>query len=336
MFSKEARDIAFLTARSTWNHTREIKPAALREPSMYAGKVESTIITLFMDTFGVTPKDIPSRDAFFRSLTAFNLQWRAYDEVLDEEKYTTDPITEQELADTPVAHPYMDRRITGAEGFNIALGNIMQVIPGNDKASRSRRSSLEELMYRYRETVADTANNPKYHTGDVLPYDTAVQSKKDITAYLGESAATMYALLLDREGDHTVREIFGRTAMAMQFGDDYLDWRKDWRSHNERANRTGAGVRPSENLLQAVLADHPDEYALCEQVLTDPSMRSALFLKELAPRTLDDFRGKFQDQIDRFPPHPKSDMIKGILSATFYKILPRAPESGWFVRWAKY
>lgn len=43
IMSLEAKDAISLIMRSAYNHLRYIKPSAEKEPSLYAGKVESTV-----------------------------------------------------------------------------------------------------------------------------------------------------------------------------------------------------------------------------------------------------------------------------------------------------
>ncbi|MBI3397290.1 hypothetical protein HY045_02335 [Candidatus Woesebacteria bacterium] len=333
---QEKRDAVSLLVRSGYNHLRYIKPAAERQsPTLYAGKVESTVITLLLDQFRVTPADIREKSAIFRACSAFNLQWRAYDEVVDEARNTIDPITEDELDHTPVYHKYAGRGVTGQEGLTITLESMYQAISGKDAESRRKRDKIEGLLVTYRQRVAETANNPKYQSGDVLPYQLALGTKNDVTGLLGEVGAGMFSVFLDINDADGV-EMFRQASVAMQFGDDYLDWRKDWKDHSEKKRQSAKPVRPNENLLAATLEENQLEKALCETCLTDTTRSSALWVKELAPNTLDLFKHRFQTELDRFPPHPYRDTLKGIISLTFYQLLPKAPESGWFFRWAKY
>ena len=333
--SKEGVDAASLLFRSGYNHVQYIKPSANLEPILYAGKVESTVITLLLDTFGITPKDIVNKTATFRSCTAFNLQWRAYDEVLDEERFTTDPVTEADLENIPVYHKYAKRTVTGEEGMQIALDSIFKAIPQSAPNFKQRMDRAEGLLAAYRSRVAVTANNPLYHKGDILTYPLALQSKDDVTGYLGEIGAGLCSLLLDVDDLETV-ELFKRASVAMQFGDDLLDWRKDLNDYKQRKDTSTKPIRPVENLLVSTLAENTTEKTDCEAHLTDARQRSVLWLKELAPNTLELFKSRFQNELDRLPPHRYTETLKGIISLTFYKLLPLAPESGWFFKWAKY
>lgn len=329
------RDAASLVARSSYNHLAYIKPAAEKKPWLYAGKVESTVITMMMDMFGVTPRDIVSRSATFRACSGFNLMWRAFDEVVDEEMPTTDRVTDGDLLNTSVTHKYVPRKVTGGEGIKIALDSMYEAIPGRDKDSVRRRDRIEGLLDSYRVAVRDAANNPDYQMGEVLPYARALGTKTDVTGQLGRVGAGLCCVLLDLDDQDAV-EMFAQASVAMQSGDDYLDWRKDIVDRQNKQAGTQKHIRPVENLLVATMEEHHEEKVLCEAILRDKSRRSALWLKELAPKTLDDFQQRFQNQMDRLPPHPYRDTLKAIVSLTFYKLLPLAPESGWFYRWAKY
>lgn len=329
-------DSASLVARSAYNHQRYIKPSSHREPAIYAGKVESAVLTLLLDIYGVKPQDIPYREATFRFCSAFNLQWRAYDEVLDEKKFTLETVTEEDLDTIPIPHKYMRREITGSEGLQIALISAREAIPGNDPLSKQRRECIEELLLAYRRRVTEVANNPLYHTENVLSFPLALRCKEDITGFLGEVGVRMYGFLLGLDKDTSTIELFRQGGIVMQFGDDYLDWRKDWHDHQARKAITREPIRPIENLLVATLEENPTEKANCEEKLTDDHKRSSLWLDELAPNTLDLFRSRFYSELDKLPIHPYSDKLRGIIDFTFSKVLPWVPESGRFFQWAKY
>lgn len=341
--SPETKAATSLVLRSGWNHIRYIKPAAAIEPSMYPGKVESTVMTMLLDILGAEPKNIINKTAALRFCSAFNLIWRTYDEVLDEERCTTETVvTGRDLENIAVCHKYAGKIVTGAEGVQIALDSLYEAIPGNDPQSRMRRDRIEGLLASYRERLLDTVNDPKYHEGEVLPFRLANESKTAITGFLGEAGAGMCALLLDLPDDSSAIELFRGASVAMQFGDDFLDWKKDWDNHNKRRLTTDKRLRPIENLLLSTLEENQGEKVSCESCVNDETRRGALWIKELAPNTLDLFQHRFQSELDRLPPHPHRETVKGIISLTFYKLLPHAPGpedkgfSGWFYRWAKY
>ena len=328
--NKEASDAISLVTRAAYNHMKFIKPSAERQkPRLYAGKVESTTITLLTDILGVEVKDIPNRFPSCRAGSAFNQQWRAYDEVLDEKHPSLEThVTETELDTTPVFHKYAGRNVTGQESREIAVASLQEAIPGKDQASRIRRERSEELLLAYRKRIEDTANNPLYQTGEILTYPLALKSKEDVTGFLGTVGASLFSILLDRNDQSTV-DFFRAASVVMQFGDDLLDWRKDLLDH-KKSNR------PMENLLVATLAENATEMADCRQCLTDKSKRSVPWLKDLAPKTFESFNDRFRIELDKLPPHEYAQTAKAIISLTFYKLLPLAPESGWFFRWAKY
>jgi len=170
-------DSASLVARSGYNHLQYIKPGAEIKPTLYAGKVESAVITLLLDIYGITPKDIHNKTPTFRSCSAFNLQWRAYDEVLDEEKFTTDLVTEQDLDKTPVYHKYAGKTVTGEEGLQIALESISEAIPKSDPNYKQRKDKAEGLLTSYRNRVLTTANNTLYHRDGVLTLRVSITNK---------------------------------------------------------------------------------------------------------------------------------------------------------------
>ena len=326
-----------LVVRSARDHLLYVRPAAAVEPSMYAGKVETTVLTMIGDLYNVSATDIVNKRAFFRACTGFNEQWRMNDEVLDEVRYTTDPVTVVDLQEIPVNHKYAGRMGTGRNGMDIALQSTLQLIPGRDPESRSRRDRIEGLLYQYTEKVVETANNPQYHQGDILSYPIALQAKQDITGHLGETGAELYATLLGLPEDQRAIEFFGQLSTAMQFGDDYLDWRKDWRDFSTRKAEVAEQLRSGENLLLATLEENSDEKDACAEVLFDTKKRAAVWFERLAPDVADLFRHRFQTQLDQLPAHPRGESLKQIASLTFNNLLYRAPESpNWFARWAKY
>lgn len=327
---------ASLLSRSAWNHARYAKPSAAVEPTLYAGKVETTTVTLILDAFAVSASDIQNPRAFFRSLNGFNQQWRAYDEVLDEVKYTTDPVTEEELDAIPVWHKYAGRNVTGVEGREIALASMFELIPGQDFASRQRRDRFEGLLFDYRGRVVSTANTPEFNHGEILSYPTALASKEYLTGFLGEVTAQAAAILLDIPNADATVELAGHFGVLLQFGDDYFDWRKDWNDQRKRRLTSGSTVRPGENLFNATLEENSGEKAACEVIIFDNSKRTAVWAKEFAPNTLDLFRQRFQVVADATPEHPKRENIKDIVEFAFYKCMPKAPEFGPVARWAKY
>lgn len=331
-------DAASLVARAGYWHLRDIKPAS---PDMYVGKVESTVLMMLFDIYGISPADIKDqgvRQGFMRASTAYNLQWRANDEVLDELRYTTgDRVTADELNSTSVWHKYAGQMVTGQQGIDAALASMKRVLPGNDRGSMARKEMLQRLLYAYTERVADTANNPAYGTGEILPYPTALQCKDDITGHLGWTGAMFYALLLNMNPDDRTLHFFAGLSTAMQFGDDLMDWRKDWKDRLARQAQTPDHVRPIENLVLATLVENRGEMDRCATLFDDPRQSVTLF-KEHAPNSYALVRQRFQILMDKLPTlkNGTDERIKRIVEFTFDEMLPRAPETGWFARWAKY
>lgn len=334
-------DTASLIGRSAENHLRYFSPAAEgMVPPQYAGKVESTCATMALDLMDVSMREISDPHEFARFIAGWNLLFRANDEVVDVAKpYTDELVTVEDLNNTPIFHKYAGpagRTVTGSEGLQIVLNSASRIIPGNSTGSIRRRAAVEELAHTYTQAVADTANNPAYHQGNVLPFPVAMRSKTDVTALLGETSVGLIAALLDIPDRAEDKVLYGQIGMAMQFCDDLFDWRKDWREHRTRAQQSVRPLRPQENLFNAMLQEYGAERQACEEVLADTSRRSAIQARERAPETLAALQAEFRDIVDQFPVHPYRDRATKIVNFLLYKVIPWAPESGRFSRWAKY
>ena len=333
-----ALDAASLVLRSGYTHMRYLRPDARRH-NMYAGKDISAASTAMFDLIGVNPARHVHMGHFSSALNGFNHQWRAYDEVVDEKDAVINPdqpITPEHLDNTPVYHKYLRRDITGKEGMEVSLDAMQKIIPNNTPDARKRRDLYEMHLYTYRDAVVTMANNPAYQTADTLPYPTALQSKEDITGVLGRIGVALCTLLLNLPDDPRIQDIYGKLNVAMQFGDDAFDWRKDRLGHRARKVTTQAQIRPDENLYNATALEYPDEYAAAEQILQDKAVKSIQGAKEVTPKTFDAFRNRFYTQLDAVPDHPRGNNLKRIYALTFDKLLPRLPESGLLFRWGKY
>ena len=333
-----AVEAASLVLRSGYTHIRYLRPDARRH-DMYAGKDISAATTAMFDLIGVNPARRVNMGHFSSAINGFNHQWRAYDEVVDEEGaviHPDQPITPEQLDNTPVYHKYLGRNITGKEGMKVSLEAMQKIIPNNTPDARKRRDKYEGLLYTYRGAVVTMANNPAYQTGDTLPYPTALQSKEDITGVLGSIGVALCTLLLNLPDDPHTQDVYGRLNVSMQFGDDAFDWRKDRLGHRARKATTPLQIRPDENLYNATALEYPEEYAASEQILQDKAVKSIQGAKEVTPKTFDAFRSRFYTQLDAVPDHPRGNTLKRIYALTFDKLLPLLPESGPFFRWAKY
>jgi hypothetical protein len=293
-----------------------------------------------LDLVGVSMADVPDPLEFARFTAGWNLLFRANDEVVDEAKpYTDETVTAGDLNNTPIFHKYAGpggRNVRGSEGLQIVLDSTSRIIPGSSIGAIRRRTAVQELARAYTQAVADTANNPAYHQGDVLSFPVAMRSKTDVTAFLGETSIGLMAALLDLPERGVDGKLYGQIGMAMQFGDDLFDWRKDWREHRDRTRQSERPVRPQENLFTAILQEHGAEKRACEDALTDTSMRSAILARERAPETFDAFQAEFVGVVEQFPAHPYRDKAARIANFLLYKVIPWAPETGRFSRWAKY
>lgn len=331
-----------LFVRAADAHLRHFAPTAERmAPRQYSGKAENTCAILAMDVVGVKIGDSPDPEQFARFITGLNLLVRANDEVLDEiMPYSDEPVTPEALNTTPVFHKFAEpggRHVTGAEGMDIAMAATAKLIPGSSPGALGRRSFVEETLKGITATLADTANNPEYNQGTILPYPLAERVKYATTGMLGESCISLVEVLFGVPERDNSRELYGHMGIALQLGDDLFDWRRDWRKYIARAESSDRPVRPQENLFNAILLEFADERQACEAVLTDTEQRSVVLAREVAPDSYDTFQDRFRDVLSRYPDdHPYTPKARRVSDFIINRVVPHAPETGKFSEWAKY
>ncbi len=302
---------ATFVARSAYNHLAYVLPAAKQRPSLYAGKAETLLLTLLLDILGVDPKDIPNRANFMRAVCAFHYIWRCMDEVVDEQFFTTDPITADDLDQTLVYHKYLNTITSAQKGWEV----LYQAIP-------ARFFEVAPLIYAYRSAIVRTANDPQYHTGAVLPFPLALQLKDEVTGLLGETGAEIALTLLGND-DYRAVVIYRITGLAIQFGDDLSDWRQDLLDYRRKSTNTHRQIRPIENLFLSTLTEFPPEWEKCENVLNDRRRSGHAWLTLLAPRALKEYNLRFLAIQNELPAHPKTPFVKEVLNTAFFKLLPQ-------------
>lgn len=321
--------------RSAFNHLALIKPASRNEPQLYAGKIESSVLTMLLDLYNQSALKIPNHTHFFRFCSAFNQQWRAYDEVLDEARNTTDYLSIEALDLTPIRHPYLNRIVTGRESMSLALEETKRFLGQNDPISRIRAKQIEMELVNFRQSVWEVANNPSFHKKGILPYSLAYDIKMKTTGLLAEVGARMCGILLGIE-DPAAVELFLRASAAMQYGDDLLDSRKDLLKYLKQLNQPSQNLRPVENLVLTALAENRDEFTRFEHlVLTSHDNRGPVLLKKAAPDTYDLVRSWVNNELDAFPLHPRAGYVRSIIEFSYDYALPAFPQSGKFYNWAK-
>ncbi|MBI5127724.1 hypothetical protein HZA76_04695 [Candidatus Roizmanbacteria bacterium] len=317
-----------LIGRSAKLHLKRFLPASKNsEKPIYAGKMESLISVMALDVGGVREKDIKEKKELFRYISAFNLMWRAYDEVIEKQG---GHVTEDQLDTTPVSHKYMGREVTGQEAKEIALESLSKLIPGEDRSSVRKREEIIKLLLLYRQQIVEVANNPKYNNFDILPLDLCLDIKRETTGVLGEIGIEIIFKILGIDDEVGIR-LFGQMNTAMQWGDDMADWKKDWNEH-EQLKKKGNLVRPLENLFLSTLEEFPMEKEALIPHLVDP-INSILLIQKFAPQTLEQSLKIFEAELEALPAHRCRDKIKGFCRLTFYKGLPNAPETGKLHDW---
>jgi hypothetical protein len=324
-------DSAALLWRSADVHRKFFIPAnAPMNPPTYAGKVDTTCAQMALELLGTSMKDIPQPLEFARMAIGFGLLVRAVDESVDVlQPYTDQQVTKDDLTQTPIFHKYAGshgRHVTGEEGQLIVLSSAERLIPGNTPGSIRRRAAISQLVEAYPQRLAEVANDPAYHAGDVLPLPTAVDKKRADTGYLGETIIDLFVTALDLPQRETDRELLGKTFLALQFHDDLFDWRKDWLERERKVQQSLRPVRPQENLFIASLYEREEELA-CENVLFYKG-RSAVLAREQAPHAITVFNSAFQNVLDQYPIHPYRDKAQRISHFAFCRVPAWLPESG--------
>lgn len=320
-------------------HHRFFKPTAKKmEPQGYAGKMESTLINMLCDTFNFSLDDLQRLPPeVFKGIIVFNALWRTYDEVVDVKLNSTDRITEETLDNTPIYHKHLGRNIVGSEGLAALSECINVIIPGEDEAPRKKRENIMELIYSLRRRWVETANNKKYQEGDILSYEKALDSKRGLTGFLGEISAKLFVSLLNIEENmqNTAGiKLIEQADIVMQFGDDLIDWKKDWLEHIKEKEK-GGNVRPIENLFLATLEENPKEKEALKKHLKD-RRKTIKLVKKYAPETYILFTKRFEEQVDLLPDHPHRSNLKRFMIFSLKSILPVLPESGIIIEWGKW
>jgi len=295
---------------------------------------------LAMDILGVTPGDAADPEEFARFVAGLNLLIRANDEVIDEiAPYSDAPVTADQLNETPVFHKLAQpggRLVTGAEGMRIAMEATDRLIPGSSPGAISRRNEVQGLLAACTIVAADTANNPAYHGGMILPFPTAERIKYETNGFLGEVCIAVVAALLKVPETAKDRELYRQIGVALQFGDDLFDWRRDWLKYRAKSAESDRPVRPQQNLFNATLLENDSELAACEAVLTDTGRRSAVLAGEVAVLSYAEFQSRFRDVLARYPAgHRYTEKARRITDFLISTVVPRAPETGRFFEWAK-
>jgi hypothetical protein len=256
-------DGASLLVRAADTHIRYFAPAAeSMTPPQYAGKTETACAVMALEVLDVSVGDMPDPQEFARFVAGLNLLIRANDEVVDEvAPYADETVTPEQLNTTPVFHKFAGpegRLVTGSEGMQVAMDATAKLIPGNSLGSIKRRTAIEAMLTACTQAAADTANNPEYSKGDVLPFPVAEQVKYETNGFLGETCIELVATLLDIPGTDKERELYRQIGVALQFGDDLFDWRRDWSKHRAKAEEADRPVRAQQNMFNATLLEFPD------------------------------------------------------------------------------
>lgn len=329
----EALDSSALFIRSAKNHLRYFTPAAQLSPELYCGKVESSILTLLLDIYGQKVSDLADINSFSRFCSAFNQQWRAYDEVIDEEKADALSMTAEDLDNTPVIHPLLNTTITGGESMQLALNYAEDYLRADHRNTADTRSEVEQTILDFRQTVVEVMNDSRFRMHGILPFTLAYEMKLRTTGILSKTGAELYALLLGRS-DTNGKELFFHGSMAMQIGDDLLDWRRDWLKYQKKSPNH-PNLRPIENLVVSTVSEDCEEFSELSGAL-ERNVPAYKLLKTIGPNSLKTVSDRFSAELAMSPKHPYADRMIGVVNFTFKHILPRIPESGRFVKWAKY
>lgn len=315
-------DSLSIATQSAYYYLRYFKPLAKKNPPLHIGKVEAVAMTSAFNTMGIKESHFKQKNfpEIMTAFIAFTDICKIYDQVVDDWQDNAGKIDESTLDNTPIRYKYFDREVTGKEILDIIEVSIDKAFPGDDP----RSGKIKELVLSYRKRVADNANDPKYFGNEnVLDYDLALSSKIEVSQFLGEVAAKIFSTAFNIE-DPVGVQLYGRICLAVQFGDDLIDWAID----NQRY--TG---KPKENLFLATLKEFPDEEKECEKYQYD-DMSSAEIIHTYAPKTLVEYKRRISLILENLPNHRYTAHSRNTVEFALNILEPRFKNKGKIAAWA--
>lgn len=315
-------DSLSMVTQSAYYYLRYFKPLAKKTPPLHIGKVEAVAMTSAFNTMGIKESYFKQKNSpdIMTAFIAFTDLCKIYDQVVDDMQVNADRTNEDTLDNTPIKYKYFDRAVTGKEILSIIEASIEKAFPGEDP----RSAKIKDLVLSYRKRVADNASNPKYFGDDiVLDYELALSSKIEVSQFLGEVAAKMFGTAFNIE-DPVGVHLYGRICLAVQFGDDLIDWAID----NQRY--TG---KPKENLFLATLKEFPDEQKACEKYQYD-DMSSAEIVHTYAPKTLEEYKRRINLILENLPNHRYTAHARNTVGFALNILEPRFKNKSKIAAWA--
>lgn len=296
-------------------------PLARKNPPLHMGKTEAVAMTMAFNVLGITEKNFKQNnsDHILTAFISFTNLCKIYDQVVDDKFDNSNQLTADIIDNTPVEYKYFKKEIKAQELIDIIENSFLKAFPNNQE----KRENLKSLVLRYRDRVIENANNQDYAVqGEVLDFEHALKSKIEVSQFLGEIAADIFSKAYDIQ-DPVGINLYGKACLAVQFGDDLVDWKID---------ELKKGKRPKENLFLATLKEFPEEQKLVIAHIND-NLRSAKLIHKYAPEAIKEYKRRFSLILEEFPNHSYSSKTKDIISFALNILEPNFNDKGRVAKW---
>lgn len=262
-----------------------------------------------------------------------------------------------EALDNGIANP------TGRNGVSMAdikrSGAVIQVNRGN-KSRETKTATFPQIQTAFINALCDSlpdvpdarkkvlriaasyvvetiryTNQARKFKGDIMPFGTSLELVRKVTGGLFSKAFEAFGAInnIPEEKIEIFKGAGGSAAVAMQFGDDLQDWRKDMLKHSSRQKGESSDYqRPVENLFLGLLNENPQEFAALMAHINDhvPACRRGNILitetyfltRKYAPVTLAKFQALFEAELAKVPNFPHRGEMITQWKISFYKIVP--------------
>lgn len=313
-----------LIAQSRTQHQKYKKIASSTlDPILSWHRTDSVIFTLMEKLGQVNLIDNPNLKNIIQVYAAFNLIWNSADFLLDNTFLHRTNISPGELKTAPINRNSHTYTIKDVQKLLIeGIRNIKPEVP-------NFRLNIYKDIGRFRLNAIHSINRfPKADT-PILDFQKAIQQKRDTTGLLAETAIKLYCQIADIEKpqQELITQLGLLAGLGMQFGDDIIDWRKDYFSYiNQiRENRL---AQPIDNLLLATISENKLEiHKILRQSFLYLPLPPALIIRMFAPETFKTFSQRFNTLINSFPQTDYTQYLQNIFRFAFYRLTMVLPNS---------
>lgn len=314
-----------LLAKSFINHRRFKKVAASNhEPAISWHSSDSVIFTLMEKLGNVNVRCNSNLQNIIKVYSAFNLIWNSADFLLDNIFKTSPNISPGTLKTTPIEHKSGTYTIKDAQKMFIEGLHILK------PDDRNFRLNLYKDIGLFRLNTLKSINCINSTGESILDYRNAYQIKEATTGSLAETATKVYCQILGIDEYHQESLIeLGRWAgLSMQFGDDLIDWRKDYFTYLNQLKYNHGYIQPVDNLLLATLSENDIERnKILKQRFLSLPLPPALIIRLFAPITFKAISQRFKTQIEHFPQTENTPYLQNIFRFAFYRLTMVLPNS---------